>query len=231
MRAIAPRLVRRPALEDGLRQRGWKVQPQTPGYEAWGGAKAVRVRAGMGRWKERLIREGRRGKGVLRRRGKLGRYTTARSWATSLDRQSWFKLTPSAFASARRAAWTERGRRTLMAPFAEAVNATISLTGGAGRVSINPRMALVFRRLTKCSALPFRRKGFGRLAGQAEQGVTQVQPSWPIPWPVPRQTPTPAEPAHEPAGLPCWSASQPSWSLPVTNAKAVQLMRRIGTPS
>ncbi len=34
----------RKTLEEELRRRGWKVQSQTPWYEAWGGAQAVRVR-------------------------------------------------------------------------------------------------------------------------------------------------------------------------------------------
>src|SRR5205823_8375330 len=45
---------------------------------------------------------------------------TARSWATSFERHSWFRLTPSALASASKAAWTERGRRMLIAPLAVA---------------------------------------------------------------------------------------------------------------
>jgi len=35
---------KRAALEEALRQRGWKVQTQTPWYEAWGGAQGIRVR-------------------------------------------------------------------------------------------------------------------------------------------------------------------------------------------
>jgi gamma-glutamyltranspeptidase len=36
---------KRAELEDALRSHGWKVQAQTPWYEAWGGAQGIRIRA------------------------------------------------------------------------------------------------------------------------------------------------------------------------------------------